>query len=364
MQLAAHKVRVDLPEHPYDIWIGARVLDQVGQRLSSLTKSKRVGIVTDTAVGPIYLDRVIASLRQAGFDPVVATIPAGESHKTLPTLLPVYDAFLNARFERSTPILALGGGVVGDMTGFVAATTLRGVPFVQIPTTLLSMVDASVGGKTGVDHASGKNLIGAFHQPAAVLIDPTVLQTLPPRELRSGLAECIKHDIIRDADAFGSLEQNVGRALKLDLAYLADLIAHNVSIKAGVVKNDPFEKGERAHLNFGHTFGHAIETISNYAYAHGEAIALGMCAAAHAATQLKMIDDASRTRIVQLIARADLPTRGMTLDVNQVVESMYFDKKVKSGKIRFVLPDRIGHVVIRDDLPRELVEEAIASLRG
>src|SRR6185312_2497320 len=235
----------------------------------------------------------------AGIEPVAASIPSGEDHKTLADLAPVYDTLLSARIERSTPILALGGGVIGDMTGFVAATILRGVPFVQIPTTLLAMVDASVGGKTGINHAVGKNLIGAFHQPIAVLIDPAVLKTLPPRELRGGLAECIKHDIIRDAEGFTKPEEQIGRALALDLKYLTELVAHNVAIKARVVEADPFEHGERAHLNFGHTFGHAIETISHYSYSHGECVALGMVAAARAALDLGMLDEQSRRRIVR-----------------------------------------------------------------
>lgn len=356
-------VTVNLPQTPYEITIAPGLLDRVGSLVAPIARTPRVGVVTDSTVGPLYLARVVESLRSAGLEAVVATIPAGEAHKTLPTLLPVYDAFLGARFERSTPVLALGGGVVGDMTGFVAATLLRGVPFVQIPTTLLAMVDASVGGKTGVDHPAGKNLIGAFHQPKAVLIDPAVLRTLPPRELRSGLAECIKHDIIRDAAGFDALERDIPKALALDTEYLTTLIAHNVQIKANVVVADPFEKGERAHLNFGHTFGHAIESVSNFAYAHGEAIALGMCCASYAAAQLRMISEADRLRIVSLIRRADLPTTGLTLDTDAIVASMYSDKKVAAGKLRFVLPTRIGAVIVRDDLTPELVKASLASVR-
>jgi 3-dehydroquinate synthase len=362
MPESAATVRVELADAAYDVRIAPGLLDRVGGHVRALSASARVGVVTDSSVGPLYLDRVTTSLKSAGFEVVTASIPSGELHKTLATLLPVYDAFLGARFERATPVLALGGGVVGDMTGFVAATLLRGVPFVQVPTTLLSMVDASVGGKTGVDHPAGKNLIGAFHQPKAVLIDPAVLATLPPRELRSGLAECVKHDVIRDADGFASLEENIPRALALDLPYLTDLIAHNVAIKARVVAADPFERGERAHLNFGHTFGHAIESVSQYQYAHGEAISLGICAAAHAAVQLGMIDAPTRARIVALLDRAQLPTTGLTLPIADVVESMYFDKKVTSGRLRFVLPTRIGAVTIRDDVPREVVEKAVGSL--
>ncbi|GIW77745.1 MAG: 3-dehydroquinate synthase [Phycisphaerae bacterium] len=357
-----HTVHVGVAESPYDVTIEPGLMDRIGTMIAPLVRSDKVGIVTDSNIEKLYLDRVVRSIQDCGLDPVVATIPAGEAYKTLSQLLPVYDIFLRARFERTTPILACGGGVVGDMTGFVAATLLRGVPFIQIPTTLLAMVDASVGGKTGVDHPVGKNLIGAFHQPTAVLIDPAVLQTLPPRELRSGLAECIKHEIIRDERGFESLEQNLHRALQLDLDYLSELIAHNVGIKASVVVNDPLERGERAHLNFGHTFGHAIESVSNYAYAHGEAVALGMCAATYAAVELGMINQSDRQRIIRLIQQTGLPTSGLTLSVDSVVKSMYSDKKVRSGRIRFVLPTRIGAVTLRDDLSSELVRKSLESL--
>lgn len=329
----------------------------------ALSPAKRCAIVTDDTVGPLHLATVIASLKSADFDVITATIPTGEKNKTLATVGSVYDTILSAKIDRATPVIALGGGVVGDLTGFVAATVLRGVPFVQIPTTLLSMVDASVGGKTGIDHAVGKNLIGAFHQPIAVVIDPNVLTTLSPRELRSGLAECIKHDIIRDADHFATLNTSIPRALKLDVSYLAELVAHNVAIKAKVVAADPFEKGERAHLNFGHTFGHAIETISKFEYTHGESIALGMVAASRAAQKLGVLDAASVDRIIAAIKAAELPTAGLKLNIDEIVETMWFDKKVKSGKIRFVLPDRIGHVILRDDLTPQIVRESLESLR-
>jgi 3-dehydroquinate synthase len=226
------------------------------------------------------------------------------------------------------------------------------------------MVDASVGGKTGVNHAVGKNLIGAFHQPIAVLADPAVLKSLPRRELIGGLAECIKHDIIRDAEGFTSLEQNIDKALALDVEMLSELVAHNVRIKARVVEADPFERGQRAHLNFGHTFGHAIEKVSNFSYSHGESVALGMVAATNLAVDLGMLDRTLADRIVKLIAKAGLPIGGMTLDAAAVQEAMAFDKKVKSAKIRFILPERIGHVVIRDDIPPERVRAAIERLRS
>jgi 3-dehydroquinate synthase len=356
-------VPVRIPGARYDISVEPGLLAKAGGHLKTLVNVRRACVVTDSDVAPLCLPSLTDSLHREGIETVVHTVPAGEENKTLDQVTRVLDTFLAARIDRNTPVLALGGGVIGDMAGFVAAMMLRGVPFVQIPTSLLSMVDASVGGKTGVNHAVGKNLIGAFHQPIAVLIDPQVLRTLPPRELRGGLAECIKHDLIRDADGFSRLEENIGRALDLDIDYLCDLVAHNVAIKARVVEADPFEQGERAHLNFGHTFGHAIETVSHYDYSHGESVALGMTAAAHLSAGLGLIDDAARRRIVAVIAKAGLPTGGLKLDIAAVVDAMAFDKKVKSGRLRFVLLDRIGHAVIRDDVPVDLVPAAVESLR-
>ena len=363
MPVQAHTVRARVPGAEYDIVVQPGLLSAAGEHLRKLSQSKKAVIITDDAVGPLHLRPLQDSLTQAGFQTIVATAPSGEQHKTLATVSHLFDQVLSAGVERSTPVLALGGGVIGDMAGYVAASTLRGMPFIQVPTTLLSMVDASVGGKTGVNHPVGKNLIGAFHQPIAVLIDPATLKTLPPRELRSGLAECIKHDIIRDADGFARLEKQIGKALSLDLDYLTELVAHNVAIKAKVVETDPFEKGERAHLNFGHTFGHAIETVSRYDYAHGEAIALGMVAAARLALSLRMLDQASTDRIVALIKAAGLPTSGLKLSTDAVCQTMLYDKKVKAGKVRFVLADRIGHVVVRDDIPADAARNAVESLR-
>jgi 3-dehydroquinate synthase len=358
-------IRVSLADKPYDVRVGPGMLARVGEHLAQLTKSPRAMLLSDSNVSAKFGPAIRDSLAKVGISlDAECVIPAGEEHKTLDQIGRAYDVFLRAKIERNTPIIALGGGVIGDMAGFVAASVLRGVPFVQVPTSLLAMVDASVGGKTGVNHAVGKNLIGAFHQPIAVFADPEALKTLPNRELVGGLAECIKHDIIRDADGFTRLERDIGKALALDVDYFAELVAHNVAIKARVVEADPFEKGERAHLNFGHTFGHAIENVSHYDYSHGESVALGMCAAAHLAVELKMLDDVSRRRIVALIEQTGLPIRGMTLDVDEVVNAMAYDKKVEAGKLRFVLPDRIGHVIIRDDAPLDLVHRAVEMLRG
>ena len=358
--VSARTILVQLAGQNYEILVQPGLYADAGQHLRKLTTSTKCVLISDRNV-PVQ-PQLKESLGKAGFAVALADVPAGEEHKNIQDASRLYDLLLHSGIERSTPLLALGGGVIGDTVGFVAATVLRGVPLVQIPTTLLSMVDASVGGKTGVNHPVGKNLIGAFHQPIAVLIDPTVLKTLPPRELRSGLAECIKHEIIRDAEAFANLEQNIHGALALDMDYLTDLIAHNVAIKARVVEADPFEKGERAHLNFGHTFGHAIENVSNYSYAHGECVALGMVAAARLAASRNMLDQGSVDRIVALIKKAGLPTSGLKLPVDKVLHAMLFDKKVKAGKVRFILPDRIGHVVVCDDIPENLVREALESL--
>jgi 3-dehydroquinate synthase len=356
-------VPVEVPGARYDVRIEFDLLQTCGQVLRELSQSKKIAVVTDSHVGPRYATTLTASLRQAGFEPIVCAIGAGEENKTFEHLLPVYDQLLVSKIDRKTPVIALGGGVIGDMAGFIAGTILRGVPFVQMPTSLLAMVDASVGGKTGIDHAVGKNLIGVFHQPMAVLIDPNVLRTLPPRELRGGLAECIKHDIIRDAAGFADLEQNIARAQAGDLPWIAQLVAHNVAIKAKVVAADPFEKGERAHLNLGHTFGHAIETVSKYAISHGEAVAYGMGAAAYVAHKLELITREEQARIRNVIAAAGLPTAGLTLDARQVVDAMVFDKKVHNGQIRLVLPHGIGAATIREDVPADLMLEAVTSLR-
>ena len=357
-------VRVSLANHTYDVHVDRGLIPRAGDILRPLTQSKKIGIVTDDAVAAHYLAPLSASLEAAGFGPIPCIVPAGETHKTITTVATICDTLLAHRWERTRPIIALGGGVIGDMTGFAAASILRGVPFVQIPTTLLSMVDASVGGKTGVNAAAGKNLIGAFHQPIAVLADVDTLATLPEREFISGLAECIKHDVIRDANHFAVLEQSMDRIRSRDPALLVDLVAHNVAIKARVVEADPFERGERAHLNFGHTFGHGIERASNYALTHGECVGLGMVAAARAATSLGMLDAKDATRVEHLIAAAGLPTGGLKIGSDAVLTAMASDKKVANAKLRFVLPDRIGHVVIRDDVPHDVVRGSLESLQG
>jgi 3-dehydroquinate synthase len=356
-------VSVNISGAPYEVHVERGLLDRAGERVRALTAASRVAVVTDIRVAPLYLEPLRRSLSAAGLEPVDVTITAGEAHKTLATVEMIYDRLLDARIDRATPIVALGGGVVGDVAGFAAATILRGVPLVQVPTTLLAMVDASVGGKTGVNHLRGKNLIGAFHQPHAVLIDPNVLASLPAWQLSNGLAECIKHELIRDADGFARLEQGIERALSLDMNYLEELIAHNVAIKASVVEADPLERGERAHLNFGHTFAHAIESSMNYDIAHGRAVGLGIVAASYLSMRLGSVQQSEFERIRSLLARARLHTGGVQTPTEGLINAMRRDKKIQSGQLRFVLLDGIGRAVVRDDVPQDLVREALAMIR-
>jgi len=257
----------------------------------------------------------------------------------------------------------VGGGVVGDLGGYVAASLVRGVPFVQVPTTLLSAVDASVGGKVGVDHATGKNLIGAFHQPKLVLTDIATFATLPPREIRCGLAECVKHAVIRDAGLFDFTAQHASAFLSGDANMLAELVARNVAIKAAVVGEDPFERGVRALLNFGHTFGHAIETVMEYSgILHGEGVSLGMVAAGRMAVELNHLPAADLQKLISLLKTLGLPTHLPTLDAAKAFNAMFSDKKVKGGKLRFILPTKIGHAQVVENVPDAPVRRALDSL--
>ena len=348
--------RIDIGDD-YQVSVESGLSDRVRECVGD----HRAAIISNRTVAPLYLESVAEAAGSAGLAPLRVILPDGEQHKTLNSLQLIYDTLLPQKIERSTPIIALGGGVITDLAGFAAATLLRGLPLVSIPTSLLAMVDASVGGKTGVNHAAGKNLIGAFYPPKAVLIDPTVLTTLPARELRGGLAECIKHDLIRDADHLAVMEQNLPKYLSCDVDALTELVVHNVRIKAAVVAADPFEQGERAHLNFGHTFGHAFEKVTSYALSHGEAVAVGMICAMRTAVGLRMIEQSDADRVEALIAAAGLPTGGIDADVEALLDCMATDKKVRDGRLRFVLPSRVGAVVVRDDVPPPLVREVLES---
>jgi 3-dehydroquinate synthase len=353
------KLTVRLQERSYDIHIGTDLLDQAELLLAHIPR-KRVAIVTNTTVAPLYLERLVNTLRSVGISSHEVVLPDGERYKTSKTLDLIYDALLQSRCERSTPLIALGGGVVGDMTGFAAATYLRGVPFIQIPTTLLSQVDSSVGGKTGINHPLGKNMIGAFYQPQLVMADISTLSTLPDKELSAGLAEVIKYGLIRDLPFLEWLEKNMQALLARDSAALQYAIARSCSNKAEIVGMDERESGERALLNLGHTFGHAIESGMGYGvWLHGEAVAAGTLMAADLSCRLGWISSSDVARVRELFKRARLPVVAPDLGSEKYLELMGMDKKVEGGKLRFVLLKQLGHAVVTADVPLLLLRETL-----
>lgn len=350
---------VGLGERSYPIHIGGSLLANA-ELLQAHVPRKRVAIVTNTTVAPLYLDRLQHTLRSIAVDSVPVILPDGEQYKNADTLNLVYDALLTHRCERSTPLIALGGGVIGDMTGFAAATYLRGVPFIQIPTTLLAQVDSSVGGKTGINHPLGKNMIGAFYQPKLVLADTATLNTLPDNELSAGLAEVIKYGLIRDLPFLEWLERNIEKLLARDGAALQYAIARSCQNKAEVVAADERESGERALLNLGHTFGHAIESGVGYGnWLHGEAVAAGTIMAADLSQRLGWLSAQDVVRIRNLFERVRLPTAAPDLGGEKYLELMGLDKKVEGGKMRFVLLREIGRAVVYGDVPPSLLQQTL-----
>lgn len=356
------RVTVPLGERSYSILIGPALLPGLGAECASLQLGRRCAVISDTRVAPKYGQAAIESLKKAGFDPALVRIPAGEPAKRLRVVERCYDQLAKHRLERNSFLVALGGGVVGDLAGFVAATYLRGIDFVQAPTTLLAQVDSSVGGKVGVNLVAGKNLVGAFYQPRLVLCDINTLKTLPARELRAGLAEVLKCGIIYDAAFFERLETDLPRLLKLDPQALIEVVARCCEIKAEVVSKDERESGLRAILNFGHTIGHAIEAISDYGkYLHGEAISIGQVAAARLSHRRLGLPLDEIARIERLFSRAGLPAE---LHLNKakfqrLLDAMTLDKKVVGGEINFVLARRIGEVVCGQKVPAEAIAESL-----
>ncbi|HNY84872.1 MAG TPA: 3-dehydroquinate synthase [Candidatus Hydrogenedentes bacterium] len=359
-----HVPFMPLGARSYDIHIGPDALDRLGAYLASDHAPKGlVGLVTDAHVAPLYADAVLDRVRAAGKACVVHTLPAGEESKRLDRVGEICGAFLEAGMDRAGLVVALGGGVTGDIAGFAASVFMRGVPFVQIPTTIVAQVDSSVGGKTGVNHPLGKNTIGAFHQPDGVFIDLAMLSTLPDRELRAGMAEVIKHGVIADADLFAYLEENAARILAKDLDALRVPVVRSCEIKAAVVAADEREQGLRANLNYGHTFGHAIETASGYArFLHGEAVALGMCAAGELGRLLGLVDAAFAERQRACCAAFGLPVRWPEMPLEETLAAMKHDKKARAGTLKFIVPAGMGMVVHRTDIPPELARAALETL--
>ncbi len=350
---------VGLGDRSYPICIGAGLLEQP-DLLAQAIPRKRAAIITNTTIAPLYLETFQKTLERINVIGIPVILQDGEEYKNSETLNSIYDSLLSNRCERSTPLIALGGGVIGDLTGYAAATYLRGVPFIQVPTTLLAQVDSSVGGKTGINHPLGKNMIGAFYQPRLVLADTDTRKTLPDNQLAAGIAEVIKYGLIRDLPFFEWLEQNVDRLLARDAGALQIAIERSCRNKAEVVAADERESGERALLNLGHTFGHAIEAGMGYGtWLHGEAVAAGTVMAADLSQRLGWIGAQDASRIRDLFARAGLPVVAPELGLDRYLKLMGLDKKVEGGRIRFVLLKEIGRAVLSSEVPEELLRQTV-----
>ena len=357
------RVEVELGERSYSIVIGSGIVDEIRAFVRQAEYSPHGMIVTDTNIAPLCAGQIAALLADAGVQAEIATIPAGESSKSLMQANELFTLAIELGLDRRSPIFALGGGVVGDLAGFVAATYMRGVPFIQIPTSLLAQVDSSVGGKVAVNHPLGKNLIGAFYQPDAVFADLDVLRTLPQREIATGLGEIIKYGIIYDADFFAWLEVNRVDVLALEPAATAYMIARSCEIKADVVRQDEHEGGLRRILNFGHTIAHAIEKETGYArYRHGEAVAIGMAGAADISVQMGLLPDADRVRMNELSRAMGLPLSAEGVTADAMYEDLFHDKKTVGGRIHWVLADSIGKVSVHSDVPEEMVRKTLLGL--
>ena len=359
---AARVVTVALAERSYEIALGSGLLAGVGARLASRQKLSRVAVIADAAVAPSHAAAVVAGLQTVGAEVVTASVPAGETSKSLDQVARLWQWLLESGADRRTVVVAVGGGVVGDLAGFVAATFARGLDFWQVPTTLLAMVDSSVGGKVGINLPSAKNMVGAFWQPRGVVVDVATLATLPKREYLSGLAEVVKYGVILDERLFDYVQQHAAALVARQPAALEFIIARSCELKAEVVRQDERETtGLRAILNYGHTFAHAIEAVSGYGqWLHGEAVAAGMVCAARLAERLGRINADLTARQTQVLAELGLPTRLGPLDAEALIAAMAHDKKVEHGRLRFVLPSRLGAVELVGDVPCEAVRQVLA----
>ena len=355
------KIDINLSERSYRIVIVPGLLNDVSNKLSKIVSKKNVLIITDDNVNKLYGKKVLEEVNSIADKASIASITPGEASKTLSTVETLYHKAVASGLDRSSAIIALGGGVVGDIAGFVAASYMRGIDLIQIPTSLLAMVDSSAGGKTGVDLPEGKNLVGAFWQPKKVLIDPEVLKTLPKREIGCGLAEVVKYAMIFDEKFFSFLESNVKQLNELDATVYSSIIAKCCELKADIVEKDEREtSGLRIVLNYGHTFAHAIETITGYKKInHGEAVAIGMCMAASLAVDDARLDDAAELRQENLLRKLHLPCSIEGIKPSQIYDAMTKDKKTISGKLRFILPDTIGEATVVENIEKQLILNAI-----
>lgn len=355
------KVEINLGVNSYPIYIGNKNLSALGRLLIESGLTHKNSVISNPTVNRHYGEIVEDSLRQSGISAEIVEVPEGEEHKSYESAYRLYGIMIDHKIDRTSAVISLGGGVIGDLAGFVAATYMRGISFVQIPTTLLAQVDASIGGKVAINHPKGKNLIGAFYQPKFVLIDLSTLDTLPMRDIRSGMVELIKHGMIMDRPLFEKIESEVHKILKLDTDLMIELVAQSCRDKGEIVQKDEKESGIRAILNYGHTFAHAIEALTDYKeYRHGEAVSIGIVCAGRLAVDMGLLDKEEHKRQLDLLNAIGLPTKFPFLAPQRVLETMYLDKKVRGGKLRFVLQKSIGEVIITDEV---LDEQVISSIK-
>ncbi len=352
-------VKVALAEQSYRIHIGAGVLSQAGQLLADSVPLGRVIVITNPTVKGLYGELLEESLKAAGIKADLLEVPDGEAYKSLGSAGGLYTSLAGLLAERNTQVLALGGGVIGDLAGFVAATYMRGLPLIQLPTTLLAQVDSSIGGKTAVNHGKLKNMVGVFYQPKVVISDISTFKTLPEKEFTNGMAEVIKSAAIADAEFFSFLETNLEKIKTRDEATMEEVVYRCASIKAGVVLQDERDAGYRNILNFGHTIGHGIETASDFKIGHGAAVAIGMVDAAAIAVKMGLLQESEAQRLTKLIRHSGLPTEVAPSKTAQIIKAIKHDKKVTAGRVRFILPQTMGEMVINDEVPMSLVKEVL-----
>jgi 3-dehydroquinate synthase len=359
-----HKIRVDLERDGYNIFVGYGIISDLAELISPLLKPSRVMVVTNPSIDELHGVTVREALAQLHCDVALETIPDGEQHKNMATVERLLDKMVGARLDRSSLLVSLGGGVVGDIAGFAAAIYMRGIPYVQVPTTLLAQVDSAIGGKVGVDHPLAKNMIGAFYQPLLVCIDPAVLSSLPDKHVRNGMAEVIKYGVIADEGLFGLLERHSNSLERLDAGLLEDVIKRCCQIKARIVQQDVRETtGLRSILNYVHTIGHAIESVTDYKrFSHGEAVAIGIMASSKIARILKLLPEEAEKRQNQLLIAAGLPTTLSGVGSQSIIEAIKLDKKASAGQNKFVLPRSIGRVVVKENIPPETIELALKEI--
>lgn len=356
-------VEVELTKRGYEICIGLDVLDTIGERIKRFQFPLRCVLISNPNLLGLYGERVLTSLKKNGFKTEAITIPEGEEYKNLREVEKIYDRLLSGQLDRYSPLIALGGGVIGDITGFVAATYMRGIPYIQIPTSLLAQVDSSIGGKTAVNHSLGKNMIGAFYQPKGVFIDLNVLKTLPEIEFRCGMSEIIKYGIISDETLFTYLEINREKIKSHDLNALQYIIESSCKIKALIVSKDECEEGLRAVLNFGHSIGHVLESLTGYKkYKHGEAVAIGMVAASYISYEMGLCGMEDVGRVRNLIESYDLPVKLPEINIKELLKAIHYDKKVKDKKVKLILMKKPGLVEIKDDVSDKIILKGLMNL--